>query len=666
MENIFVEFLPPWVETGLQPAFYDKESGTVLQQTARMYDRVNMLIRMFNKLSKETKETVEEYIGKFNELAQYVDDYFDNLDVQEEINNKLDDMAEAGTLADIIAAYIQLKGILAYDTVADLKNATNIVDGSFVETYGFYSKGDGGGAKYKIRNITNDDTVDEILLIEITADPQNLLVAELILEDGMSIKQFGAKGDNEHDDTTSFTKAIASCSRLIINSGTYIINRFLPATHQEIIGSGDATIKVNGSVAPLCYIESNVKLSNLTIESTKSNLEWNRCDIYGKSNVTIENCTIKGFRHDNPAPNAWGILVTDSDNVIIRNCYFDNNSQSDIAVVQDTDSIIIENCNGTALHINFEPNNVNPIKNVNINSCDIDLLELQENSYSDTSIRNAVVSDCTINTLGYDGASVTFIDCKINNFKPMIANNIGFGGNLKLINSANLSKNLITDPYLDTLKSDGTEWLMNYTPSAWNDVVNAVENEDGRCIVLNENNTDTQISIKHSNFNVDAGDVYLFRINSKEVTVGSGSNYVSLNLKVKYLDSNNDTVSTVDYSINRHPTTNSDSGMGEISAILKVPTGASKMTIILLNSSYGTQSLYIRSAELYKFKSSDYCVNNIESLPIRNVRTFKNNAKPSGNCIPYQVGDRLYYNDPSTYLGSVCTVAGRPGTWRDF
>lgn len=102
MNKLFVPFLPPWVETGLQPAFYDKESGTVLQQTARMYDKVNQLIRNFNDLSKETKETVEEYILQFTELKDFVDDYFENLDVQEEINNKLDDMAEDGTLETIL------------------------------------------------------------------------------------------------------------------------------------------------------------------------------------------------------------------------------------------------------------------------------------------------------------------------------------------------------------------------------------------------------------------------------------------------------------------------------------------------------------------------------------------------------------------------------------
>lgn len=107
MNKLFAPFLPPWAETGLQPAFYDLESGTVLQQTARMYDKVNQLIRLFNALSEETKTTVEEYIAKFVELKDFVDDYFENLDVQEEINNKLDEMAEDGTLEEIVSTYLQ-------------------------------------------------------------------------------------------------------------------------------------------------------------------------------------------------------------------------------------------------------------------------------------------------------------------------------------------------------------------------------------------------------------------------------------------------------------------------------------------------------------------------------------------------------------------------------
>ena len=188
MENIFVEFLPPWIETGLQPAFYDKESGTVLQQTARMYARVNMLIRMFNKLSKNTKTTVEDYINQFNELHDYVHDYFDNLDVQEEINNKLDAMVEDGTLQEIIADYLNASALWCYDTVADMVQATNLIAGSFAKTLGHYTKEDGLGAYYKI------DTTGEIEL-------SNGLYATAVENPG---------GNNYYDEITTYSERINS------------------------------------------------------------------------------------------------------------------------------------------------------------------------------------------------------------------------------------------------------------------------------------------------------------------------------------------------------------------------------------------------------------------------------------------------------------------------
>ena len=124
MDNI-INFLPPWVETNIQPAFYDKESGTCLQQTARMYAKVNQLIRHFNDLSKETRETVAEFIAKFVELKDFVDTYFENLDVQEEINNKLDQMLEDGDFAELFDEWLPKK--LSYyeidtdTTLADIK-----------------------------------------------------------------------------------------------------------------------------------------------------------------------------------------------------------------------------------------------------------------------------------------------------------------------------------------------------------------------------------------------------------------------------------------------------------------------------------------------------------------------------------------------------------------
>lgn len=44
----------------------------------------------------------DEYIQLTKDLKSYVENYFENLDVQEEINNKLDEMAEDGTLGNIL------------------------------------------------------------------------------------------------------------------------------------------------------------------------------------------------------------------------------------------------------------------------------------------------------------------------------------------------------------------------------------------------------------------------------------------------------------------------------------------------------------------------------------------------------------------------------------
>ena len=183
MQNIFIEYLPPWVETGLQPAFYDKESGTVLQQTARMYAKVHELTKAFNDLSAETKATVEEYIAKFEELYTYVHDYFDNLDVQEEINNKLDAMVEAGTLQEIITEYIQSNVAWTFDNVADMQSATNLVDGSFAQTLGFNAIGDGGGAIYKITDTGTPDNLNVFAVGDLFATAVNNGVKKISIDE---------------------------------------------------------------------------------------------------------------------------------------------------------------------------------------------------------------------------------------------------------------------------------------------------------------------------------------------------------------------------------------------------------------------------------------------------------------------------------------------------
>ena len=64
---------------------------------------------MTNELNTfETSITAdfENLTNLFNQLQSFVENYFDNLDVQEEINHKLDEMAEDGTLEELISTQI--------------------------------------------------------------------------------------------------------------------------------------------------------------------------------------------------------------------------------------------------------------------------------------------------------------------------------------------------------------------------------------------------------------------------------------------------------------------------------------------------------------------------------------------------------------------------------
>lgn len=190
----------------------DFDALTDYQLISKVVEYLNTVIQSQNELITETERfesnitsDFEELEGLFNTLKNYVDNYFDNLDVQEEINNKLDDMVESGTLQEIITSYINSTALWVFDNVNSMKTATNLINGSYAKTLGYYAINDDGMGLYKIRTKTLDDTIDDGSLIELD---DNTLVAELVTKDKISVKQFGAYGDGTHDDTTAIQTAI--------------------------------------------------------------------------------------------------------------------------------------------------------------------------------------------------------------------------------------------------------------------------------------------------------------------------------------------------------------------------------------------------------------------------------------------------------------------------
>ena len=123
-------------------------------------------------------EALEEVQKAMVELKDYVDNYFDNLDIQTEINNKLDEMAESGELASIIAQYLEAQFIYGFDTIANMKGAETLASGNICRVLGNTSYGTGDGAFYRVRALEITDNPDDYEIVALTNYPS--LVAERI------------------------------------------------------------------------------------------------------------------------------------------------------------------------------------------------------------------------------------------------------------------------------------------------------------------------------------------------------------------------------------------------------------------------------------------------------------------------------------------------------
>lgn len=294
-----------------------KNNFPFIENTFEALDTYGLLCEIVKYLNTVIENTttmetnVDLLASAFNELNDYVSHYFDNLDVQEEINNKLDEMTEDGTLEEIVAAYLDTQAIFCYDSVAEMKNATNLMNGSYAKTLGYHNKNDRGAATYKIRNITNDDVVDEMFIIAMN-DEQNELVAELILNNNVSPEQVGCYGDGTHDDTTVFSNLVTYLedkNYTLSGIGTYLLTEEIEIGNINIDMSNATIITEYGITITASNKNLNLPkiISNLEITDNTAGITLFECY---QNNVNIN--LIEGFY--------TGLLLTASD----RGCVYNN------------------------------------------------------------------------------------------------------------------------------------------------------------------------------------------------------------------------------------------------------------------------------------------------------------------------------------------------------
>ena len=207
------------------------------------------VVNVINNNATVTEDYIDltnEYIEKFNELKEYVDTYFDNLDVQEEINNKLDAMVEDGTLQELVNNFLQPNVAWTFDTVAGMKASENLVAGGYARTLGFHSMTDGGGAYYKIKE-HEAETINEMDVIAI----DDTLIAVFVPQGNMiRPEQIGAYSDGSQDSINYIHRAITLNKRNVVMDGTYLITSPITITSQTNVNiSGRGTVNCNSGYA---------------------------------------------------------------------------------------------------------------------------------------------------------------------------------------------------------------------------------------------------------------------------------------------------------------------------------------------------------------------------------------------------------------------------------
>lgn len=157
------------------------------------YELFCKMVEYMKKSLKEV-ESFQDELNSFNNKLIELENEINNFNVQEEVDNKLDEMLESGQLAEIISEFLEYAGVLAYNTKSELKNGTNFVNGSIAVTIGKDTYNDGKTSYYKIRNILTTDVIDEENILSLTNF--NDLIAEKIINYDISFL-FNEVDDNK-------------------------------------------------------------------------------------------------------------------------------------------------------------------------------------------------------------------------------------------------------------------------------------------------------------------------------------------------------------------------------------------------------------------------------------------------------------------------------------
>lgn len=103
--------LPNWVVTNKFPAFYDTESLTAIEQTARLYGATNKLIESYNTFVSLVDDALLEFDEKYQQdknvfaldIRQTIQDFFDSVETQLQLQDAKIESVEQYLITNLAA-----------------------------------------------------------------------------------------------------------------------------------------------------------------------------------------------------------------------------------------------------------------------------------------------------------------------------------------------------------------------------------------------------------------------------------------------------------------------------------------------------------------------------------------------------------------------------------
>lgn len=320
----------------------DFDALTEWQLFCKIGKEINKIIDSQNIVG----EQAENLTNSFNTLYNYVHNYFDNLDVQEEVNNKLNQMAESGELEEIIAKFITDSYFNSYDNLQTMIADNTLIAGNRCFTLGYYTINDGGKGIYNI--VSGDYTENGGNIVKLDNGLYAILVNDII-----NVKQWGAKGDGITDDTVVIQKAINSLQdgqTLLIPKGNYKIT---PQAQYHIIGYGNYNPyyglyflnKNNINVICEGIIEADISMQVMNIFAFQTCKNVNIKGLYARYNGTVP-------LQDTTLQSRTLCHINNSTNVNVENCYSEN--VGGCVIYTASNGGTTKNCKGIRTNLNYK------------------------------------------------------------------------------------------------------------------------------------------------------------------------------------------------------------------------------------------------------------------------------------------------------------------------